>query len=144
MRSELDAKALVEQINALLAMNKTGQVSHRVPNLAVSLLERAAGALAALPQAEPGWRSIESAPRCVPSSERDSGLRPVLVTRWPVHGHHKPVAVARLTTDGWIVGRGGPWRKPLWFEPTHWMSLDDLPPLPTAPTPAIEEGRSDV
>ena len=73
-----------------------------------------------------GWLPIETAPRCVPSSEQDSGLRPVLVTRWPIDGHHKPVAVARLTVDGWIVGRGGKWRKSLWFEPTHWMSLDAL------------------
>ncbi len=49
---------LVEQIEALLALNAKGAVSHRVPGLAVELLERAAATLTAgAVKAEPvAWR----------------------------------------------------------------------------------------
>lgn len=77
------------------------------------------------------WQPIETAPHCVASSDGDNGLRPVLVTRWPVTGSHHPVAVARLTRDGWISGKRG---HRLWFDPTHWM------PLPEPPA-AIHEQR---
>jgi len=40
--------ALLQQIEALLVMNKTGQVSHRVPDLVAELLERAASTITAL------------------------------------------------------------------------------------------------
>lgn len=70
------------------------------------------------------WLPIETAPRCVPSDGPDNGLRPVIVTRHPVKGRYYPMAIARLTSAGWIAGTTG---TPLWFEPTHWTDLP-VPP----------------
>jgi homoserine acetyltransferase len=70
------------------------------------------------------WKPIESAPVCVCSSPGDSGKRPVIVTRHPITGSHHPMAIARLTSSGWISGKMG---KKLWFEPTHWMPLPNPP-----------------
>lgn len=69
------------------------------------------------------WNTIDTAPKCVASSENDNGRRPVLVTFWPPTGHHAPVAVARLTRDGWVGGRKG---TKLWFKPTHWMEIPEV------------------
>jgi len=71
-----------------------------------------------------GWQPIETAPRCVASTPIDSGKRPVLVTRFPINGHTPPMAVARLTSRGWMNGRRD---NRLWFEPTHWRSLPEPP-----------------
>lgn len=70
------------------------------------------------------WRTIGSAPRCGNGVEDGTnGRKPVLVTRYPFTGHHAPVAVARLTADGWISGKKG---NPLWFVPTHWMTIPEV------------------
>jgi hypothetical protein len=80
-----------------------------------------------------GWRDIKSAPKCVASTRDDNGRRPVIVTRSPHNGFWAPMAVARLTTKGWISGKKG---NRLWFEPTHWT---DLPAPPSAaPLPQVE------
>jgi hypothetical protein len=70
------------------------------------------------------WQDISTAPVCVASEGSNNGRKPVLVTRWPVTGRHHPVAVARLTRNGWMSGKRG---TSLWFEPTHWMPLPKPP-----------------
>lgn len=76
------------------------------------------------PAVASGWKTIDSAPHCVAGGNGDNGRRPVIVTRHPSTGI-PPMAIARLTTDGWICGKMG---NKLWFEPTHWQ------PLPSPPT----------
>lgn len=75
------------------------------------------------------WQPISTAPHCVASnSEGDNGKRPVLVTRWPITGSKPPVAIARLTREGWI---SGPRLKRLYFVPTHWAPLyENVPKFP--------------
>lgn len=80
------------------------------------------------------WQPIDTAPKCVPSSHEDgNGRKPVIVTRFPFTGRFAPMAIARLTREGWIIGKVGARRRYkkdnyLWFTPTHWI------PLPLAPT----------
>lgn len=79
------------------------------------------------------WQPIITAPRCVASnSEGDNGKRPVLVTRWPITGAMPPVAIARLTRDGWIGGKKG---QRLYFVPTHWAPLYENVPSFPPPSP---------
>lgn len=86
---------------------------------------------AAIKAALPAWRPIETAPRCV-ASER----RPIIVCRWPITGSKYPVAIARLTSKGWISGMRN---NRLWFKPTHWMPL---PPAPSAGESLISDNAS--
>jgi chromosome segregation ATPase len=73
------------------------------------------------------WQPIETAPKCTAE-----GRVPVIVTYSPHVGHHAPMAIARLTRDGWISGKQG---NHLWFKPTHWM------PLPSPPIAAIDAAQ---
>ncbi len=82
--------------------------------------------LAEFPELQ-GWQPIETAPCCVASTPTDNGRRPVMVTRHPFTGHHPPMAIARLTVNGWISGRRN---NRLWYEPTHWRRLPAAPDAP--------------
>ncbi len=68
------------------------------------------------------WESIVTAPRCRAATKGDSGSRPILVTHFPFTGHFAPVAIARLTVNGWKAGKG----HKLWFDPTHWRAIPEV------------------
>ncbi len=85
----------------------------------------------------PSWQSIVTAPRCRASTKGDSGSRPVLVTHFPFTGRHAPVAIARLTSDGWKAGAGV---RKLWFEPTHWRHIPEV--IETAALVDVTQSRA--
>lgn len=128
MQSELDAKALAALKDAVegecegLAIND---------NQAVSIL---AYVLAALPQAEPGWRmKVHGVSLAVASAlvETFGGEETDMTVAFIENGHSGPGFYSWCTEypeDGAeFLGQAS-----------------EFSTLPTAPTPTIEEGRSDV
>lgn len=73
MTSDAEIRALIEQVAALLAMNRTGQVSHPLPGLAVELLQRSQSALSALLEERESLgkqlRTVQNAAKTIASAQ---------------------------------------------------------------------------
>lgn len=99
--------------------------------------------LAALPQAEPGWRSMDSAPKQDGKHDGPSILLYGGVIAYDSSDYSHPnsrvvEAYWSLVERDWIIGNDEGHDEYIRLHaPEGWM------PIPTAPTPAIEEGRSD-